>query len=914
MNLDGGSWQPCGPLPPQSHGPHVLEARCTDACANVATNSSNFAVDIQAPAEPTITSPADGTTVGSSTVTTDITCAEGSCEERLDGGPWQACGTDFTFVADDSHLLEATCTDACGNTSVTATSNFGVDTQGPWVMFTSPGNGQTDVRTGVNIEIQFNEDMDTGSVESGFTLSSGTAAPLPGNFYWRSDDTVVFATPDLLTDYTNYTVDLVGATDLVGNSLMPGAFPFDFETGDCTPPQVVSKNPSGSALVDSSTLTEIEIIFNEPMDTTRGQMEIGDAFEDTVVWAGIGGPGWGGSLTWTDNYTLTLTLSTPSIQEGSGYGIRVQDLSDQNWNWIGDIEWSIVTQGPASDVAPPQLTLSLPFDGQTGVPRKLNDFTQNSIMLGFDETLDPSTITQVNITLTDSSGAVLFDIDWDVGDGPSPFTIMLIPDLPLNPLETYTIGISGGIEDSAGNSFISQSISFTTADESDSTPPWVEATLPGDGWIDLDWWGIDGEIGFNEAIDYSTVDISALTMNETDTGIPIKGLKFEKPGSGESTTWDLDFWSTRAFTGMKPNTQYTLTISSSSISMLDLCGNPLAGYSWTFTTVPEGPITGQPANRLPRTWDLWPDVNAMSFENGNVTIELGIGARDDDGDTLTVWVEDENANNWTLTEDSPGSGWYIYETFVPDDFNSGNEPLITYDGWQTFTFYIDDGQPGHTISVSNQVYIWPTADLPNQVSPIYGEGVTLGEPVTLTWQNVDTANAVMLVGQYINLGTGEEEMFFTFPTLNQTTLTGLTPGSYMWMVMQMAEVHGEIFEGGGVGVGYQGMLVSNFDVVDPTLGSISGTISYAGPQTGNIMVAAVTVDPVGIATLLAPGDYTLYNLPDDTYSVISFMDVDGDMNPGPEEPFGIYGPGPPTPVTILGGSDETGIDITLLDP
>ena len=899
-------------------GGDYMIVQVTTSSGGQCSLAGNYSYDNVPPDPPTITSPTDGSIFAITTIDTDITCAEGSCSQRLDGGAWTyTCATTFYGVTNGPHLLEAKCTDSCSNDSVIATSTFWVDTQGPWVIFTTPNSSQSGVPTGVNIEIQFNEDMDKGSVESGFSLSSGTAAPLSGDFYWSTGDMVTFVTPDLLTDYTTYTVDLTGAADLAGHSLTgTGVFPFNFTTGDCTPPQVVSKNPDGTTLVDSFTLTQITVTFNELMDTTQGYMQIRDTFDQTVVDAGVGGGSFGGTLTWSDSYTLTLDLDSPSpIQEGAGYRIEVQNLNDQSYNWIwGEVRWSIVTQGPLSDTDPPQLIFSLPFDGQDGVPRKLYDFTQNAIMLGFNEVLDPLTITQVNITLTNSSGPVTSNISWDVGDGPSPFSIILIPDLPLNPLETYTIGISGNIKDSAGNSFIPQSISFTTADEpDDTTPPLIEATVPGDGWIDLDWYGIDGDVGFNEPIDYSTVDISAITLNETNTGIPLKGLRFEGPDDDDPTTWDLRFYSTRAFPGMKPNTQYTLTISSGSIS--DINGNSLADYSWVFTTVPDGPGTGiQPDNRVPRIWRVWPDLNATSFENGNITIDLEIEAQDNDGDSLTVWAEDAYANSWTLTAPT-GSGRYEYQTPVPGDFNSGNEPLITYDGWQTFTYYVDDGY-GHIISVSNQVYIWPTADLPNQVSPLNGQVITAGGPTTLVWQNVDTVNAVFLIGQYMNMGTGEPGMCFEFPESTQTTLTGLSPGNYVWMVNQMAEIHGESFDRGGTGVGYQGMGVSNFTVADPGLGSISGTITYGGAAGGAVFVEAFTNptftgDPVSLTVMPVPGGYTIYNLPDGDYYVQSFKDTDGDMNPTFDEPWRSY---ISNPVTITGGTNKQGINITLTDP
>lgn len=888
----------------------------------------NLSYDNVPPPPPTITSPTDGAIVGT-WVPTTITCSEGTCEESITVIGWQPCNTGFWGLTDGPYTLYARCTDNCSNSS-TATSNFTVDTMSPWVIYTIPSDDSPPQPTGINIEIKFNENMDKASVEDGLTLSTGSMAPLPGNPYWRSDDTFVFATTGLLTDNTWYDVDLTGATDLAGNNLLNfGYFPYDFYTGDCTPPQVNSKNPIGDTLVDSSTLTQIIVIFNETMDATKGHMEIRDTFDETVVEANIGGGSFGGTLTWAttsvSNDTLFLDLDYPSpIQEGAGYRIEIWSLSDSNDNWLPRyIRWSFVTDGPSTDMAPPQLIFSLPSDGQEAVPRRLYDFAENAIMLVFDEVLDPSTVNQTNITLTNSGGAISFEIDWGVGDGPGPFNIMLIPDLPFNPLETYTIGISGGIEDSNGNNFVPQSIAFTTANQpNDTIPPQVEVTLPGNGWIDLGWGGIDGEVGFTEPIDYSTVNISAITMKETDTEIPLKGLRLEEQEGGEPTTWRLNFWSTQAFPGMKPNTQHTLTISSGSID--DISGNPLAEYSWTFTTVPEGPLTGQPDNRLPRISDVWPDTNATSFENGNVTVKFEIDIWDEDWDPLTVWVDDEHGNSWTLTAPTYSSR-YSYETPVPADFNSGNEPYITYDGWETFTYYVTDGEPGHDISVSNQAYIWPTADLLNQVSPINGEVITAGGPSTLVWQNADTVTAVMIIGQYMNFNTEEPGMFFNLPQFNQIILPGLPPGFYLWMISQMASVHGQMMDTGGLGAGYQGMGVSNFNVVDPALGgSISGTISYSGMLEGPIQVqaytnATFTGDPVALTIISGTGAYTIYNLGAGVYYVQSFMDVDVNMTYDPGEPYGMYDVlmeiGEPDPVTISTPTESvTGIDITITDP
>jgi len=105
--------------------------------------------------------------------------------------------------------------------------------------------------------------------------------------------------------------------------------------------------------------------------------------------------------------------------------------------------------------------------------------------------------------------------------------------------------------------------------------------------------------------------------------------------------------------------------------------------------------------------------------------------------------------------------------------------------------------------------------------------------------------------------------------------------------------------------------------LDVSFGSISGTVNYQGEFTGTIYVGAFdnpefTGDPVNGTELESPGAYTIPNLPDGTYYVGAFMDMDADEEVDEEEPQGFYDDnedGTPDPVVLA--SDATGIDITL---
>jgi hypothetical protein len=114
-------------------------------------------------------------------------------------------------------------------------------------------------------------------------------------------------------------------------------------------------------------------------------------------------------------------------------------------------------------------------------------------------------------------------------------------------------------------------------------------------------------------------------------------------------------------------------------------------------------------------------------------------------------------------------------------------------------------------------------------------------------------------------------------------------------------------------------------------GSISGTVSYSGPQTGTFLVAAIDVpisctgpnndvNPVSIIEVQPvdvsfPESYELSGLPDGTYYVASVIKPCGmDCPMEFTDPWGIYnGCDNITPVVISGGNAETGIDMTLVD-
>jgi hypothetical protein len=101
-------------------------------------------------------------------------------------------------------------------------------------------------------------------------------------------------------------------------------------------------------------------------------------------------------------------------------------------------------------------------------------------------------------------------------------------------------------------------------------------------------------------------------------------------------------------------------------------------------------------------------------------------------------------------------------------------------------------------------------------------------------------------------------------------------------------------------------------------GTISGNVSYPGWQTATIYIQtwlgdlAMYGNPDYLTSLSSAGPFVLPNLPDGTYYVLSYMDINNNGSEDTGEPFGIYGT--PNPVVISGGSQAAGVDITLTLP
>ncbi len=111
----------------------------------------------------------------------------------------------------------------------------------------------------------------------------------------------------------------------------------------------------------------------------------------------------------------------------------------------------------------------------------------------------------------------------------------------------------------------------------------------------------------------------------------------------------------------------------------------------------------------------------------------------------------------------------------------------------------------------------------------------------------------------------------------------------------------------------------NITLMEPNTGGFSGTVTYAGTETGATYVAAFrtptfsdTISGIGLLlTDTGNGAYTAFVDSFGVYYAYAFMDLNTNFVPDANEPYGVYGGATPDPIEIEPTDFPTEIDITM---
>lgn len=391
-----------------------------------------------------------------------------------------------------------------GNKTVNLTLNSGDyvpmgDGMGgkPHKTFTSPPMGDMYAPVDGDILVGFDQGLDSSTVNDLNAANAGSNVYLtpdngttkvagaviycatkssPGCFssLWDNDTNVILFQPTAnLSPNTFYTLVITGAVKGVSGQAIEGNRPgggeeLNFNTGgegfdsyeemggnygqgaQYMPPYVESLMPAPGMSVDNN--SKISITFNQAMDTSTLTTSNIKVLDSASVEQGI-------TVTTDASRKLAVISKTASNWDAGNYEVRVLGA-------VASIEG--IPMRPPENASQPAFTSNFAMtssmdstgptvypmlgDGDTGVP--VNEIFK----FGFNEPLDPTTVTSSNVTLSRGSNSVAIDLKYNTGEN----NLYIIPNDVLAPNTVYTVSFTASVEDLAGQAMTAQTFSYTT--------------------------------------------------------------------------------------------------------------------------------------------------------------------------------------------------------------------------------------------------------------------------------------------------------------------------------------------------------------------------------------------------------------------------------------------------------------------
>ncbi len=322
-------------------------------------------------------------------------------------------------------------------------------------------------------------------------------------------------------------------------------------SSDMTAPTVSSTSPANGA-TNVAINTSINVTFSEAMKAstiTAAHFTVSGATSLTVSYDAASRIATLSSASAFANNTMITATVHDTVEDLAGNALA------------SDFIWSFTT-AQTGDTTPPTVGTTIPADGASGVA------INSKLVASFNEAMDPATLDPSTFTFV-SGPSVTGTVTYD---DPSR-TASYKPDQDLLPGMTYTIQLTTGVKDLAGNPLAaSHSWTFTTAATPDNTPPTVSALTPNSGATGV---ATNQKVNatFSETVDPATITTASFTL-EGPGSTPVTGTIAYVGLTGIAT-----------FSPTNPlanNTTFTGTLTT---DIKDLAGNPLGNaFSWTFTT------------------------------------------------------------------------------------------------------------------------------------------------------------------------------------------------------------------------------------------------------------------------------------------------------------------------------------------
>jgi hypothetical protein len=327
------------------------------------------------------------------------------------------------------------------------------DTVPPTIVSQTPAPGATEVPLDAAVVVEVSERV-TGVDNTTFVVRVGDQQIGGSAFYDDLTRTATFQPDGQLLPNTTYSVGLSGAiTDRGNNPLVGAPVTWTFTTGpDTIAPRVLSQSPIGAG---ANPNFNVEVVFDEEVtNVTSATFTLRDgatAIPATVTYfTGAAQAQLNPTSTLGSNVTYTVTLDA-AITDLAGNALA-----------NAPVTWTFTT---LTDTDSPVVSDRVPMSGANNVS------PDTVVMAAFNE--DVVGVSSSTFTLTPGGGSVFYDA--------ASQTATLFPSTTLATGTTYTVTLSGGITDHAGNPLfpLPQSWNFTT--KADATPPTATLTTPTNG-------------------------------------------------------------------------------------------------------------------------------------------------------------------------------------------------------------------------------------------------------------------------------------------------------------------------------------------------------------------------------------------------------------------------------------------------
>ena len=394
--------------------------------------------------------------------------------------------------------------------------------------FTNWQNGVTHVAYGAGVTVNSNVVSGPTQITTNITIDAGaTLGPR---------DVVVTTNTQVLTVFSGFTVNDV----------------------DITAPTILTVSPAaGTVDVPLNVVPTIEM--NEPLDRTSAT-----AASSVLLYDGFLGQFVPSTVTLDVTGRLITVVPSQLLAVNRAYALYIgwyAAIKDVAGNQFGGTVYGFTT-GFATDTTGPTLVVINPPDGETGVP------VNTALALKFDRPINAAArAAGLQILKAGAPVAGTFTFADELR------RINFVPAVPWDSNTTYTIALSSGLIDLAGNSLTNPGMrTFTTGTATDTSAPTVTGFSPQYGDTNV---GLHPTIRvtFSEPINPMTlVPQSTFFLYNVNLNVFVPTTMTIAPNRQSATLTPVG--------NLNPFTQYYFYV----VSFYDVAGNPAGGSVIYFTT------------------------------------------------------------------------------------------------------------------------------------------------------------------------------------------------------------------------------------------------------------------------------------------------------------------------------------------